>query len=247
MRTSLPQCARAGQLDCIRLVPLPPSYLPCSVLSYFLPCCDKGACHKNCLTQWSLRLHHHAWHLYRVLGFELRSLDFADWVLPQPTVIIFLLMLTPSHRTDEAHTFSFLSKLQWSCGTSFMNSHIHWVPPSACLFADTLGLGKWKNCFPQVPDWWRKKNPASRGKYFTVLEVTDTVELGSRDLTAPPSFVLLVKQANFLQLSSTSHQHSYLEQTLWSTSALMIFNHTTGHAQPQRQGANHSPMSPDQT
>lgn len=80
-----------------------------------------------------------------------------DWVLPQPTVIIFLLMLTPSHRTDEAHTFSFLSKLQWSCGTSFMNSHIHWVPPSGCLFADTLGLGKWKNCFPQVPDWWRKK------------------------------------------------------------------------------------------
>lgn len=157
MIASLPQCARAGQLDCIRLVPLPPSYLPCSVLSYFLPCCDKGACHKNCLTQWSPRLHHHAWHLYRVLGFELRSLDLADWVLPQPTVISFLLMLTPSHRTDEAHTFSFLSKLQWSCCTSFMNSQIHWVPPSGCLFADTLGLGKWKNCFPQVPDWWRKK------------------------------------------------------------------------------------------
>lgn len=85
------------------------------------------------------------------------------------------------------------------------------------------------------------------GKHCAVLEVADTVELGSRDLIAPPSFVLLVKWANFLQLSSTSHQQDYLEQTLWSASALMIFNHTTGHAQPQRQGANRSPTSPDQT
>lgn len=66
-------------------------------------------------------------------------------------------MLTPSHCTDEAPTFSFLSKLQWSSCTSFMNSHIHWVPPSGCLFADTSGLGKWKSCFPQVPWLIEKK------------------------------------------------------------------------------------------
>lgn len=53
-----------------------------------------------------------------------------------------------------------------------------------------------------------KKNPASRGKCCVVLEVTDTVELGNRDLTAPLSSLLLVKQPDSLQplFSITSAQ-----------------------------------------
>lgn len=54
-------------------------------------------------------------------------------------------------------THFLISKLQWCSSTSFMNSRIHWVPPSEYLFADTRGLGNWKSCFPQVPWLMEKK------------------------------------------------------------------------------------------
>lgn len=129
-----------------------------------------------------------------------------------------------------------------------MNSHIGSHPLDSYLQAHWA----WESrrappCFPQVPWLMEKKiqhlvaNIVLCWKWQTLLNLATETSLLLGLL-----FCWLNSRIPS-NLSSASHQHNCLKQTLWSASALMILTHTAGHAQPQRQGANRSPTGPDRT